>query len=146
MQKTEPAVRHGQPAAYVEECWLGRVVGPLSKGSHVSRFGVIPKSSQWRLIVNLSHPEGGVCVRKRRYSGRPMLISVENAIDVIIDLGKGSLLYLESAYRNVPVHPTDQSLVWEDSLYIDTVLPFGLRSAPKSFTAFADGLMDDGSP
>ena len=76
--------------------------------------------------------------------------SVDNAVDVILDLGQGSLLAkmdLESAYRNVPVHPTDQSLlgmVWEDSLYIDTVLPFGLRSAPKIFTALADGLMDDG--
>ncbi len=31
------------------------------------------------------------------------------------------------------------NLCW--SLYIDTVLPFGLRSAPKIFTALADGLI-----
>ncbi len=73
--------------------------------------------------------------------------SVDNAVDVIRDLGQGSLLAktdLESAYWNVPVHPTDQSLlgmVWEDSLYVDTVLPFGLRSAPKNFMALADGLV-----
>ncbi len=57
-------------AAYLEnEYLLRRVVGPLPKRSidaHVSRFGVLPKSSQpgkWRLIVDLSHPEG-VCVNE----------------------------------------------------------------------------------
>ena len=51
---------------------------------------------------------------------------------------------IESAYRIVPVHPTDRLLLgmqWEGQLYyIDTALPFGLRSAPKIFNAVADGL------
>ena len=41
------------------------ILGPFSReevpGVHLSRFGVIPKSHQpgkWRLIVDLSHPEG----------------------------------------------------------------------------------------
>ena len=29
-------------------------------------------------------------------------------------------------------------MIWEDSLFIDTALPFGLQSAPKIFTALAD--------
>ena len=29
-------------------------------------------------------------------------------------------------------------MTWDGSLYIDTALPFGLRSAPKIFTAVAD--------
>ena len=29
-------------------------------------------------------------------------------------------------------------MMWEGGLYIDTVLPFGLRSAPKVFSAIAD--------
>ena len=47
------------------EVSLGRVIGPLSRqevpGVHVSRFGVIEKPHQpgkYRLIVDLSHPEG----------------------------------------------------------------------------------------
>ena len=43
----------------------GVVLGPFARaevpGVHLSRFGVIPKSSQpgkWRLIVDLSHPAG----------------------------------------------------------------------------------------
>ena len=46
-----------------------------------------------------------------------------------------------SAYRTVPVNPQDWWLLgiqWEDSLFVDTTLPFGLRSAPKIFTALAD--------
>ena len=46
-----------------------------------------------------------------------------------------------SAYRNIPVHPEDWNLlgmVWENSLFIDTTLPFGLRSAPKIFIEVAD--------
>ena len=31
-------------------------------------------------------------------------------------------------------------MMWEDSLYVDSALPFGLRSAPKIFTAVADAL------
>jgi hypothetical protein len=48
---------------------------------------------------------------------------------------------IQSAYRNVPIHPEDRHLLgmlWDGALYIDTALPFGLRSAPKIFTAIAD--------
>ena len=31
-------------------------------------------------------------------------------------------------------------MVWHGQLYVDTVLPFGLHSAPQSFTALADAL------
>ena len=39
---------------------------------------------------------------------------------------------VKSAYRNVPNHPQDRwlmGMLWEGSLYIDTALLFGLRSA-----------------
>ena len=52
-------------------------------------------------------------------------------------------LDLEAAYRHVPVHPDDQGLLavkWGDEVYVDSALPFGLRSAPKIFTAVADGI------
>ena len=50
-------------------------------------------------------------------------------------------LDIESAYRVIPVHPDDRPLmdmVWRGRLYVDTVLPFGLRSAPKILSAAAD--------
>ena len=140
---------------YLEkEQLLGRVLGPLEPGSlplHISRFGVIPKSSQpgkWRLILDLSHP----CDYSVNDGIEPELCSlsyasVDSAVAVIMRLGKGSLLAkvdLESAYRIIPIHPDDRMLLgmeWGGSWFVDTALPFGLRSVPKIFTAMADGLL-----
>ena len=50
---------------------------------------------------------------------------------------------VESAYRNIPVHPDDRHLLamsWNGRLFVDTQLPFGLRSAPLIFSAVADAL------
>ena len=44
----------------------------------------------------------------------------------------------------VPVSPDDRMLLgmlWRGMLYVDGALRFGLRSAPKLFTAVADGLL-----
>ena len=39
-----------------------------------------------------------------------------------------------------PFTPRTLGMRWQGSLFVDTVLPFGLRSAPKVFTAVADAL------
>ena len=52
-------------------------------------------------------------------------------------------LDIKSAFRIVPVHPEDRLLLgmlWKGNIFIDTALPFGLRSAPKLFNAVADVL------
>ena len=137
-----------------KEVRLGRVVGPMRAdalpGVQVSRFGVIPKSHQpgkWRLIVDLSHPRGAsvndgiepeLCTL--RYT------SVDAAVRKLVALGPGAEMAkfdVESAYRVVPVHPADRPLfgmMWKGELFVDSSLPFGLRSAPKIFTALADAL------
>lgn len=49
-------------------------------------------------------------------------------------------LDVKSAYRMVPVHPQDHQLLgmyWDNKIYIDTRLPFGLWSATKIFSALA---------
>ncbi len=72
--------------------------------------------------------------------------SVERAVVKCLRLGHGCLLTkidVEAAYRIVPVHPDDRLLLglfWEGQVFLDTALPFGLRSAPKIFNAVADGL------
>lgn len=136
-----------------QECMEGRVRGPLSAeertGIQVSRFGVIPKgkSGKWRLIIDLSSPEGksvndgidqDLCAMT--YS------SVDDAVREVLRVGRGAHLAkvdIKQAYRMVPVHPDDQPLLgmmWEGAWYVDTALPFGLRSAPKIFSAIADAL------
>ena len=50
---------------------------------------------------------------------------------------------IKSAFRVVPVHPDDRMLLgmmWDGHYYVDSVLPFGLRSATKIFNALADAL------
>ena len=73
-----------------------------------------------------------------------MYASVDNAVTVIQQLGQGTRLVkmdLKDAYRVIPVHPDDHLLLgicWDNQVFVDRSLPFGLRSAPKIFTAFAD--------
>ena len=73
-------------------------------------------------------------------------ISVDNAIDHIIQFGPGALLAkidVKNAFRLLFVHPSDRDFLameWENQIYFDTCLPFGLRSTPKLFNVQADML------
>jgi hypothetical protein len=73
-------------------------------------------------------------------------VLVDDVVACILRLGQGTLMAkrgIKQAYRNIPVHPDDQTLlgmVWKDTLFVDTRLPFGLRSAPLLFTVVADAL------
>ena len=136
-----------------KECSLGRVLGPFPRTEvphlHISPFGVIPKKStgKWRLIVDLSSPQGesvndGISQEHSSLS----YVTVDMIADKVASLGKGTLLAkldVKSAFRIVPVHPADRLLLgmqWRDSIYVDTVLPFGLRSTPKLFNVIADAI------
>lgn len=113
-------------------------------GMHISKFSVIPKGhtpGQWRLITDLSSPKG----RSVNDGIAPALcslhyITVDQIAAVAATLGHGALiakLDVESAYRIVrPV----LGVQWDGATYVNTMLPFGLRSAPKIFTAIADAL------
>ena len=131
---------------------MGRLIGPLDNAyklvTHISRFGVIPKSHQpnkWRLIVDLSHPvDFSVNDSILKNLSSIVYITIDTAIQEILRLGKGTMLAkidVKSAFRLMPVHPMDRHLLgmsWTDGIYIDTCLPFGLRSAPKLFNIMAD--------
>ena len=136
-----------------EEREAGRVLGPfkLSTFPHVqvSPFGVIPKAEpgKWRLILDLSSPNGNSVndgIAKELCS-----LSYTTVDDIAASVqrnGRGALMAkfdLKAAYRQVPVHPDDRWLLGmalEDELYIDTTLPFGLRSAPMIFSSLAEAL------
>ena len=94
------------------------------------------------MILGLSHPKGAsVNDGIDRTLCSLTYMKVDDVVQQVLSLGKGTLLAkvdIESAFRNIPVHPDDRHLLgmlWDNKLYIDTVLPFGLRSAPKIFNS-----------
>ena len=135
-----------------EELSKGRVAGPFTHSlvphGQISRFGVIlkhHKPDSWRLIIDLSHPHDhsindgippSLC--SIRY------ITIDDAINQILSLGRGTMMAkidIKSAFRLLPVHPAVRHLLmmnWNNSVYIDLCIPFGLRSAPKLFNVAAD--------
>ena len=95
--------------------------------------------------MNLSSPEGySVNDRICPYLTSVVYASVDNAVEIICRMGPGTELVkmdLKDAYRVIPVHPQDHHLLgtqWCGDTFVDRSLPFGLRSAPKIFTAFSD--------
>ena len=73
--------------------------------------------------------------------------SVAEACRRVRTLGRDTVLSkfdVKGAFRTVPVHPDDRWLLgmkWNGETYVDKVLPFGLRSAPKIYNAVADALL-----
>ena len=115
--------------------------GVWPSGTHISPVGAIPKKNKlgkWRLIVDLSSPSDhsineGICPERSDLS----YISVDHLAAMILLEGQGSFMVkadIKEAYRMIPIYPQDQLLLsvkWEDSVYFDRTLPFGLHSAPK---------------
>jgi len=127
------------------EVQLGRMwqlpPGVFPRGVHMSPLGLIPKKNrpgQWRLILDLSSPQG---------------VSINNGISkelsslayCSIDLLSAHMVKsdIKEAYCMVLIQPEDQHLLrvkWQESIFIDRILPFGLRSAPKIRTEVADAI------
>ena len=119
---------------------------------HISPLGVIPKKGrvdQWRMIMDLSSPSGASVndgISKEACSCQYTSVTV--AAQKVLEAGKGALMAkmdIKQAYRNISVAPEDSHLLgfqWQDKLYVDLRLPFGLRSAPFIFSSLADALLE----
>ena len=138
------------------ELEANRILGPFQPSNmpcpiHISPIGIIPKRHQhnkWRLIVDISSPNGASINDGINPSFTSLsYIHIQDVIKQIMDLGPGALLAkidIKSAYRIIPVHPSDRPLLgmsFQHQVYIDASLPFGLRSAPKIFNSLADALL-----
>ena len=129
---------------------IGSTEAAQSLNIHCSPFGVIPKKNKpnkWRLIIDLSSPENhsvndGILKELASLS----YMSIDDVVSTVLKMGKGTMLAkmdVQQAFRNIPVHPSDRGLLgmqWEGRVFLDKVLPFGLRSAPLLFSAVADAL------
>ena len=124
-----------RPSAEIRRQWAGRgsdhrPTHPPEEAAdiHVSHFGVISKRHQpGQLILDLSSPDR---------------MSINDGIDKELSslqyesVDDAARILMGNADCNVPVHPTESYLLgmqWKGETYIDTALPFGLRSAPKFF-------------
>lgn len=135
-----------------KEVTAGRMAGPYPLHSlpdvHCSGIGVVPKKGgKWRMITHLSAPTGrsiNDAIPKEHYSLR--YASIDHAVALLHQAGKGAQMAkvdLKSAFRMVPVRREDWQLLgvhWNNQLYLDKCLPFGLRSAPFLFNEFAKAL------
>ena len=130
---------------------LARVGQPqLAASLHIqtSPLGVILKKGQtnkWRLIMDLSLPTGHDGIEKEFCTF--YYASISDAAMQLNALGKGALMAkmdIKQAYRNIPVALEDRHLLgisWDNTVYVDQVLPFGLRSVPLIFSTVADTLL-----
>ena len=134
-----------------KETQAGRICGPFQvppfEGFRCSPIGAVPKSdpNKFRIIMNLSAPRGNSIndyISKEDFS--LSYISVDDAINHILDAGKGALLSkvdVEAAFRCVPIKPEQWNLTgfeWEGVFYYDKVLSMGGRSSPYIFNAIAE--------
>ncbi|KAJ1130744.1 hypothetical protein NDU88_009092 [Pleurodeles waltl] len=121
-----------------KEVDLGRIVGPFLAwplaNLTISPLGVVPKkqAGEFRLIHHLSWPAGASV--NDFIAGEDSMVhyvSIDEAIALVRRCGRGAEMAksdVESAFRLLPVHPDDFSLLgmqFEDAIYVDRMLPMG---------------------
>eukprot|EP00731_Ephydatia_muelleri_P033689 Em0035g26a len=112
-------------AELLKEVELGRILSPFSQRPlehlRTSGLGAVPKKNgKWRVILHLSAPEGRSIndfIAKEEFSIH--YSTIDDAMALLSRFSKGARMA---------------------KYYIDTCLPFGLRSAPNIFDNFASAL------
>ena len=134
------------------ECQAGRILSPFRTpplpNFRCSGLGLVPKhDGGWCAIYHLSAPYGSNINDSINSQDHTLsYCSVDDAFAIVSTLERGALMAkidLKNAFCLIPVRPQDWNLLgikWHDQFYIDTCLPFGLRSAPLLFTQLADAI------
>ena len=138
-----------------DEMATGRIhelQGPLPSVYFCSPLGLVPKKRDgiqtgWRMIFDLSHPQGrSVNDGIPKHFGTLQYESFQHALSVIAQSGPNSCLLkkdLKAAFRRVAISSFDWHLFlffWRGKYYIDTHLPFGLRTSPRIYNLFAEAI------
>lgn len=112
-----------------------------------SPLGLVPKSDGgWRRIHHLSYPpERSVNDNIQPRYAAIQYVSFDEIVGSILKAGRGCCILkwdIKDAFRNIPVAPSQHWLLgfqWQGCFYHETVLSFGLRTAPVLFNLFAEG-------
>ncbi len=135
----------------------GKTAGPFAyrpfSPFSLSPIGAVPKhgTDKVRKIHHLSFPRGGDSINASTIDAYQPLQSFQTAAEHVRAAGKGCWLIkldVEAAYRQVPVRPSDWSLLgfkWRNAdgveeYYYDRTLPFGLKSSCRLWELFATAL------
>jgi len=117
-----------------------------------SPIGLVPKLTNgiqtgWRVIFDLSSPEGAsVNAGIPKEYGFIIYETLNDAIRLVAQAGKGAEMMkrdLKATFRHVPINPCDYWLLlfeWDGKFFVDMLLPFGLRTAPRIFNLFVEAL------
>ena len=129
-----------------EEIDKGRIAGPFDErplaNFVVSPICLVPKKTpgKFRIIHHLSYPHGSsINEGISKYFTPVKYHTVDNALQVICQLGRGCLLAktdVESAFRLIPVHHKDYHLLgftFKGRYYYDKMLAMGLSTSCKVF-------------
>ena len=120
--------------------------GMVRKGNH---FGVAEEDKAWRPINHLSHPRTGTCTNSQV---EPEWSTVEyiqfrDIVGLADFAGPGALIWAvdaKDAFLRVPIKLSCMRFMafkWLSTLWFFTSLCFGLSSAPRIYTLFADMIL-----
>ena len=137
-------------AAINTEIARGHTSGPFAaapfRTTHCSPIGAVSKpDGSARLILDLSSPRGDAVnegIDSEQYSVR--YSKFDDAIELVRQLGAGAFMAkidIKHAFRLCPVQQKQWPLLcffWNNKYYFDVRLPFGSRSSPFIFNAFAE--------
>jgi len=131
------------------ELQKGRVkqISSLPQDIFCSPIGLAPKPAGWRVIFDLSSPEGAsVNDGIPKEYGTLVYETLNDTIQLIAQVGRGAVMMkrdLKAACRHVPINPCDYWLLlfkWNGQFFMDMFLPFGLCTAPRIFNLFVEAL------
>jgi hypothetical protein len=110
----------------------------VSSGPVLASLGDLKDDVKWRVIHDLTHPEG---VNVNAFMNPPTF-QLPTAVSFAQRLSRGAYIWkgdIDSAFRNVVVRPRDWHLLAfyvDGTLYVDTRLPFGHALSPYYFVNF----------
>ena len=148
---------------FIRERELGRMLGPFShppSGQHWANAVAIPVSEaikgdgKFRTIFNFSYDwENSANAGIPEAYGFTTYPTFEEVAAAILLVGLDKVFFclfdVESAFRNLRIHPDDwifQVVAWQEFeggprwWWIDLALPFGIRVGPAIFNSFGDVL------
>lgn len=122
-------------------------IGTVKKGMH---FNTPDELKKWRVIHHLSYPRSGPSINTEVHDewATVQYVQFREVVQMVASLGPAALLWTvdaKDAYLRVPIKRRCLKFMGFrlfNRLFVFTSLSFGLSSAPKIYTKFADAILE----